>query len=175
MKMLTYRFAVAVCAAFVVAGAACAQEPVAYEVPPPPGAQLDQLVAPIALYPDALVAQILAASTYPDEIRDAASWMRQNAGLPRQELAQAVDQRAWDPSVKALTQFPAVLNNMEQNFSWTSALGEAYRSEPGTVMDAVQVMRRRAEAAGQLRSTPQQTVATDGGTITIQPANPSVV
>src|SRR5438477_3951215 len=81
--------------------------------------QLDQLVAPIALYPDALVAQILAASTYPTEIVAADRWVQGNSGLKGQELANAVDQQSWDPSVKALTQFPSVLANLDKNLSWT--------------------------------------------------------
>lgn len=174
MRTLIPRFAFALWAALFVAIAACAQDPVAYDVSPP-SAQLDQLVAPIALYPDALVAQVLAASAYPDQIADAAAWMRQNANLKGTQLAAAVDAQPWDPSVKALTQFPSVLSNMDRNRSWTSALGEAYASQPAAVMDAVQVMRRRAQAAGNLRSTAQQIVTTQGETIVIQPANPSVV
>lgn len=175
MKTLTTRFALALFAALSFVLAACAQEPVGYEVPLPPSAQFDQLVAPIALYPDALVAQVLAASTFPDQIHQAASWMRQNPGLKGTELAEAVNAQAWDPSVKALTQFPSVLNNMDQNVSWTSALGTAYASQPTAVMDTVQVMRRRAQAAGHLRTTSQQTVVTQGDTVVIQPANPAVV
>jgi hypothetical protein len=163
MKSLAHRVAF-LCAAFCVAVAAHAQEP-----------QLEQLVAPIALYPDALVAQMLAASTNPAQVAEAASWIRQNPGLKGTELAEAVNAQVWDPSVKALTQFPAVLNNMDQNASWTAALGQAYASQPAAVMDAVQVMRRRAQAAGHLGSTSQQMVTTEGNTIEIQPANPSVV
>jgi hypothetical protein len=165
MKTTIYRFAFALCAALCVALPARAQEPGAY----------DQLVAPIALYPDALVAQVLAASTSPAQVAEAASWMRQNAALKGTELAEGVNAQPWDPSVKALTQFPSVLNNMEQNASWTSALGQAYASQPAAVMDAVQVMRRRAQATGHLSSSSQQIVTTQGDTIVIQPANPSVV
>ncbi|HWE24524.1 MAG TPA: DUF3300 domain-containing protein [Myxococcales bacterium] len=137
--------------------------------------QIDQLVAPIALYPDALVAQILAASTYPTEIVEANRWMQQHTSLQGQELAQAVDQQSWDPSVKALTQFPSVLANLDKNLSWASSLGDAYVNEQQAVLEAVQRMRERARQAGNLKSTPQQTVTTQGSTIVIEPANPEVV
>src|SRR5260370_25771725 len=88
--------------------------------------QLQQLAAPIALYPDALVAQILAAATYPDQIVDAEKWMEQHKDLQGDALAKEVDKQPWDPSVKALTQFPAVLANMNRNLAWTSELGDAY-------------------------------------------------
>jgi hypothetical protein len=87
--------------------------------------ELQQLVAPIALYPDALVAQILAASTYPTEIVEADRWMQRHSGLTGDDLAKEVDKQPWDPSVKALTQFPSVLENMDKNLSWTSSLGDA--------------------------------------------------
>ncbi len=136
---------------------------------------LDQIVAPIALYPDALVAQVLAASTYPTEVVEADQWMQQHSGLTGEELAQAVDQQTWDPSVKALTQFPSVLANMDKNLSWTSALGDAYANQPQDVLNAVQVMRGQAQQAGNLKSTSQETVTTEGQTIVIQPANAEVV
>ena len=138
-------------------------------------AQLNQLVAPIALYPDALVAQVLAASSYPTEVVEAARWMRQHSGLQGQALAQQVDQQSWDPSVKALTQFPSVLQNMSKNLSWTSALGDAYVNNQQSVLDAVQTLRQRAQSAGNLKSTSQQTVITQGQTIVIEPANPDLV
>jgi hypothetical protein len=137
--------------------------------------RLQQLVAPIALYPDALVAQILAASTYPTEAVEADRWMQQHPDLKGPALARAVDQQPWDPSVKALTQFPSVLANMDKNLSWTSALGDAYLNEPQDVLNAVQVLRQRAQSAGSLQSTSQQTVTTQGQTIAIGPANPQVV
>ena len=137
--------------------------------------QLDQLVAPIALYPDALVAQILAGSTYPIEVVQAARWQSANAGLSGAALAAAVNSQDWDPSIKALTQFPSVLANMNTNLSWTSALGQAYYSQPSDVLNAVQVMRQRALAAGTLLSTPQQTVLNQNGLVTIVPANPDMV
>src|SRR6266849_2240540 len=137
--------------------------------------QLQQLVAPIALYPDALVAQILAASTYPTQIVEADRWMQQHSDLKGEQLAQAVDQQSWDPSVKALTQFPSVLANMDKNLSWASSLGDAYVNQQQAVLDAVQTMRKRAQQAGNLKTTPQENVTTQGRTIVIQPANPEVV
>ena len=137
--------------------------------------QLQQLVAPIALYPDSLVAQILAASTFPDQVVEADRWMQEHPGLQGDALGQAVDQQPWDPSVKALTAFPSVLGNMDKNLSWTSSLGDAYYNQQQDVMDAVQVMRQRAQQAGNLRTTPQQVVTTQGPTIVVQPANPEVV
>src|SRR5271165_5179535 len=96
--------------------------------------QIDELVSPIALYPDALVAQILAASTYPDQIVPANSWLQAHSNLNAAELAKQVDQQSWDPSVKALTQFPSVLDNMSKNLSWTSALGDAFYNQEADVM-----------------------------------------
>src|SRR5579863_391574 len=138
-------------------------------------AQLQQLVAPIALYPDSLVAQILAASTFPEQVVEADRWVQANPDLKGDALGKAVDQQPWDPSVKALTAFPSVLGNMDKNLSWTSSLGDAYYNQQQDVMDAIQVMRKRAEDAGNLKTTPQQTVSSQGSTVVIQPANPDVV
>ncbi|MGC2231670.1 MAG: DUF3300 domain-containing protein, partial [Candidatus Acidiferrum sp.] len=137
--------------------------------------QLQQLVAPIALYPDSLVAQILAASTFPEQVVEADRWVQAHPDLKGEALGQAVDQQPWDPSVKALTAFPTVLGNMDKNLSWTSSLGDAYYNQQQAVMDAVQVMRQRAQAAGNLKSTPQQSVTTDGPNVIIEPAQPDVV
>jgi Protein of unknown function (DUF3300) len=137
--------------------------------------QLDQLVAPIALYPDSLVAQVLAASTFPAEIVEADRWVQANPDLKGDDLAKAVDQQTWDPSVKALTAFPSVLANMDKNLSWASSLGDAYYNQQSDVMDAIQVMRQKAQQTGNLKDTPQQTVQTQGSTIVIQPAQPDVV
>jgi hypothetical protein len=138
-------------------------------------AQLQQLVAPIALYADALVAQVLAAATCPDQIVEADRWMQQHPDLKGEQLGQEVDKQPWDPSVKALTEFPSVLANMDKNLSWTSSLGDAYVNQQQEVMDAVQVMRERAKQAGNLSSTSQQTVSQQGQTIVIEPADPQVV
>src|SRR5947208_14436394 len=136
---------------------------------------LQQLVAPIALYPDELVAQVLAASTYPTEIVEANRWLQENSSLKDAQLADAVEKQSWDPSVKALTQFPSVLANMDKNLSWTSALGDAYVNHQQQVMDAVQAMRRRAKDAGNLQTTSQQNAVDEGSQIQIVPANPEVV
>jgi len=137
--------------------------------------QLQQLVAPIALYPDSLVAQILVASTFPEQVVEADRWVQSHPDLKGDDLAKAVDQQPWDPSVKALAAFPSVLGNMDKNLSWTSSLGDAYYNQEQDVMDAVQVMRQRAEQAGNLKDTPQQSVETQGSTIVIQPADPEIV
>lgn len=138
--------------------------------------QLNSLVAPIALYPDALVAQVLAAAANPDQVTYADDWLAQNRNLTGQALAQAVDQQSWDPSVKALTQFPSVLDNLAHNLSWTSSLGQAFADQQADVMAAVQAMRAKAQAAGTLQSNSQITVTQSApSTIVIQPVNPQVV
>jgi len=155
--------------------------PAPLRVPPAPPymqltpEELQQLVAPIALYPDSLVAQILAASTFPEQVVDADRWVQSHPDLKGDALAQAVDQQPWDPSVKALTAFPSVLGNMDKNLSWTSSLGDAYYNQEQDVMDAVQVMRQRAQEAGKLKNTEQQTVTSQDSTIIIEPASPDVV
>ena len=138
--------------------------------------ELQSLVAPIALYPDALVAQILSAATFPDQIAIANYWLEQNKNLTGTALGQAVNRQTWDPSVKALTQFPSVLHNLEQNLAWTSQLGEAYHNQGSDVMAAVQTLRAQAKAAGNLKSGSQITVVQQTPqTILIQPTNPQVV
>src|SRR6202162_4115351 len=159
--------------AFAQADQSPAQPPV-QEAPQTP-AQLQQLVAPIALYADALVAQILAAATYPDQIVEADRWMQQHPDLKGGQLGKEVDKQPWDPSVKALAEFPSVLANMDKNLSWTSSLGDAYVNQQQQVMDAVQVMRDRAEKAGNLKSTSQEKVSKQGQTIVIEPTDPQVV
>src|SRR6266403_370060 len=127
--------------------------------------QLQQLVAPIALYPDSLVAQILAASTFPEQVVEADRWLQAHPDLKGDALAKAVDQQPWDPSVKALTAFPSVLGNIDKNLAWTSSLGDAYYNQEQGVMDAVQAMRQRA----------QEAVTSQDSTIIIEPPNPEVV
>ena len=139
-------------------------------------AELQALVAPIALYPDALVAQILSASTFPDQVAVADNWLQTNKTLTGSALGQAVDKQSWDPSVKALTQFPSVLHKMAQSLAWTSSLGEAYHSQQADVMTAVQTLRAQAKKAGNLKSGSQITVVQQSPqTIVIQPTNPQVV
>src|SRR5712664_2280828 len=149
-------------------------QPPAPPVQQPPQ-ELQQLVAPIALYPDALVAQILAASTYPTQIVEAERWLQRHSDVKGDKLAKEVDKQDWDPSVKAMAQFPSVLENMDKNLSWTSSLGEAYVTQPQDVTDAVQTLREEARKAGQLNTNEQEKVTTQGNTIIIEPANPEVV
>jgi len=137
--------------------------------------QLQQLVAPIALYPDALIAQILPAATYPDQVIEAGKWMEQHKDLQGGQLATEVDKQSWDASLKALTQFPAVLANMSRNLAWTSELGDAYVNQQQALSQAIQTMRERAKQAGNLNTTPQEKVDTKGKTIIIQPAQADVV
>ncbi|HUB31605.1 MAG TPA: DUF3300 domain-containing protein [Bryobacteraceae bacterium] len=141
--------------------------------------QLDDLVAPIALYPDPLLGQVLAASTYPLEIVEAEQWLQANRGLQGQQLAAAARQQNWDPSVQALVVFPDVLGRMASDVSWTTDLGNAFLAQQADVMTAVQTMRARAQAAGHLSSDPEQTVTTqtqNGQTaIEIVPASPNVI
>jgi hypothetical protein len=118
------------------------------------------MVAPIALFPDKLLAQVLAASAYPDQITAADQWLAQNDTLKGRALQAAVDTQAWDPSIKALTQFHGVLDQMAQNISWSTQLGLAYANDPVDVMNAVQAMRQRASAKGTLQSNAQQHVTT---------------
>jgi len=139
--------------------------------------QIERLVAPIALYPDPLVAQILMAATYPLEIVEADRWLLipANAALHGDALAAALQQRPWDPSVKSLLSFPQVLHMMDRNLDWTEQLGDAFLAQQGEVMDAIQRLRQRAEAAGSLISMPQQSVATEEQEILIEPASPGIV
>lgn len=138
--------------------------------------ELDGLVAPIALYPDALVAQVLGAATFPYEIVDAVVWLKQNSTLAGESLLKAVDQQSWDPAVKALTQFPTVLDNLAKNLAWTSSLGEASATQQQDVMAAIQRMRAKAYAAGNLKSSSEIKVVQESPqTIIIQPVNPQIV
>jgi hypothetical protein len=139
--------------------------------------EIEQMVAPIALYPDSLLTQVLMAATYPLEIVEAARW---RAGQPRnlsdQQLSQLLETQPWDPSVKAVVAFPDVLNMMNEQISWTGQLGDAFLNQQEDVMAAVQNLRARAQAAGNLRSGPQQVVTTAGpGIITIAPAQPETI
>src|SRR5262249_20843337 len=126
--------------------------------------ELDNLLAPIALYPDPLLAQILPASTFVDQIPEAAAWVKTN-----KDLAQ-INNQPWDSSVKALTGFPGVLSRMNDHLDWTTALGQAYVSEPSAVMASIQRLRQQARNSGALATTPQQTVPVDQGNVTIMPA-----
>src|ERR1700689_5942453 len=161
----TLSFFLSCCVALTTARAGLAAQSDESSAPPQVQAaqqtavQLQQLVAPIGLYPDALVAQILAAATYPDQVVEADRWMQQHTDLKGEKLGKEVDKQPWDPSVKALVEFPSVLANMDKNLSWTSSLGDAYVNQQQDVMSAVQVMRDRAEKAGNLKSTSQEKVS----------------
>lgn len=162
----------------VVLAAGCARAqstapPVRLLTPP----ELDQLLAPIALYPDPLLSQILMAATYPEEVAEAARWLRDpgDAALQGEQLAAALEQQDWDPSVKSLVPFPDVLQMMAQRPDWTLAIGQAFLAQPADVMASIQGLRRMAEAAGTLASTPQATVMNEGGMILIEPPAPGVV
>ncbi len=136
-----------------------AAAPVQAAYTPPTAEALYQMVAPIALYPDKLIAQVLAASTFPDQVTAAQGWLKQNAGLKGGPLADAANQQPWDPSVKALTAFRPALDQLANNIPWTTALGQAYYNDPNDVMNAIQVMRLRAQKAGELKSSKQLRVA----------------
>src|SRR5271169_5016807 len=152
--------------------------------PPPPGQtlspdQLNNLVAPIALYPDPLLSQVLVATTYPLEVVQAFQWLQRNPGLTGPGLTSAAQQQNWDASIQALVVFPDVLKRLNDDVSWTTALGNAFLAQQQDVMDAVQRMRQKAQQAGKLQSTPQENVVTtsDGGqpVIEIEPSSPDVI
>jgi hypothetical protein len=137
--------------------------------------EIDALVAPIALYPDELLSQIFMASTYPLEIVEASRWAKQNKNLKGDALAQALEKQDWDPSVRSLVNFPDVLSNMSDKLDWTQKLGDAFLSQQKEVMDAVQRLRAKAQAAGNLQTTEQQKVIVEEKVIKIEPASPQVV
>jgi hypothetical protein len=144
-----------------------------------PNDQLDSLVAPIALYPDPLLAQTLAASTYPLEIIQLEQWMNKNKNLKGKALADAVEKQNWDPSVQAMAVFPDVVKQLAENVSWSSDLGNAFLAQEADVMDAVQRMRAKAQGAGNLKSSQQQKVESktveSKNVIVIEQADPQVV
>lgn len=153
-----------------------ANAPTQEATPKIPNDQLDSLVAPIALYPDPLVAQILAASTYPLEIIELEQWLKRNPNLKDQALADAVAKQPWDPSIQAMAVFPDVVTRLSANVAWTTNLGNAFLAQQQDVMDAIQRMRAKAQSKGALETTAQQRVETqpaEGGqeAILIEPAN----
>ncbi|MCY0853576.1 DUF3300 domain-containing protein [Cupriavidus sp. D39] len=146
----------------------------------PPGSSpevLDQILAPIAQYPDALVSQILLAATYPLEVVQADQWLQDpaNAALSGDQLAAALDRLPWEPSVKSLLRFPQILRLMDGNRDWMERLGDAFLADQAGVMDSIQRLRHRAKAAGGLSSTPQAVVTTQVSAIEIEPARPDMV
>jgi len=140
--------------------------------------QLDDLVAPIALYPDPLLSEVLAASTYPMEVAEAEQWLQDHRQWKPSKLMDQAKKQNWDPSVQGLVAFPKVLARMTQDMGWTTPLGNAFLAQQADVMKAVQRMRAQAEARGTLRSTPQEQVTTENqngqSAIAIEPANPDV-
>ena len=149
------------------------------ESAPIPADQLDSLVAPIALYPDPLLAQVLAASTYPLELLQMQQWLARNPGLKDKALADAVAQQPWDPSIQAMAALPDVTKRLADDIQWTTDLGNAFLAQQGDVMNAVQRMRQKAEDKGSLKSTKEQVVETktveNREVIVIEQANPQVV
>lgn len=137
--------------------------------------ELNQLLAPIALYPDSLIAQILMASTYPLEIVQATRWANQNKNLKGDALTKALEKENWDPSVKSLVNFPQVLQMMNDKLDWTQKLGDAVLAQQKDVMDTIQGLRARAQAQGTLKSTNEQKVVVQEKAIVIEAANPQVV
>jgi hypothetical protein len=171
------------CLVIVVAATICglaAQGPAGQQQGPQPGQpydletpeQLQRLVAPIALYPDSLVASLLAASSYPAQITEANNWLAPRRNLSPEELAAEADKEPWDPSVKELLPFPPVLQNLASNLSWTSELGDAYYNQQADVMNAIQAMRREAKKNKTLKSNDQIHVTDKHGYISIEPATP---
>jgi hypothetical protein len=138
-------------------------------------AQLDQMLAPIALYPDALMAQILLAATFPDQVAEADTWLKANPDLKGDALNDALDKMNWDLSVKALAPFPQVLAMMVEQTAWTQQLGEAFVAQESDVIAGVQKLRSKAHAAGNLKSSDEQKVVVNGENIEIEPTNPEVV
>ncbi|AZS77284.1 DUF3300 domain-containing protein [Achromobacter spanius] len=141
--------------------------------------QLDQLMAPVALYPDSLLSQILMGATYPDDVAAAAKWSAAHTSESGDQAVKAVEGEAWDPSVKSLVAFPSVMDMMGRQPDWVKSVGDAFLAQPDAVMDSVQRLRTQAQKAGNLKSTPQQTVTTnttnDKTVVVIEPADPQVV
>src|SRR5580658_1558927 len=144
-----------------------------------PNGQLDSLVAPVALYPDPLLTQVLVASTYPLEIIQLQQWLQRNSALTGDALADAVQKQDWDPSIQAMSVFPALVKRLADDIKWTTDLGNAFLAQQSDVMDAVQRMRMKAQAAGSLKSNEQMNVETKvvetKTVVVIQPANPQIV
>ena len=140
-------------------------------------AQLDQMLAPIALYPDDLLGQVVMAAGYPLEVVDADRWLEDtgNAALRGDDLTTALGQVSWDPSVKSLVQFPQVLHMMDAQLDWTEALGEAFIADPSAVMDSIQRLRRQARAGGKLATNPQEVITEQDSQIIIAPATDQTV
>lgn len=173
MAKLTKWFWLTVVALFTSAALAQAPEPRARGMYSQP--ELDQMLAPIALYPDSLLSQVLMAATYPRDVAEAASWSRANGRLSGDQAVRAVEREPWDPSVISLAAFPEVLEMMDERMDWTERLGDAFIAQQNQVMDTVQDLRRRADAAGNLRSSDEMVVQRQGYDYVIEPPAPDVV
>jgi hypothetical protein len=138
-------------------------------------AELDALLAPVALYPDSLLSHVLVAATYPEDLREAAAWSRANPHLKGDDAVRAAEPMLWHPSVKALLAFPDLLARMDESPQWTADLGTAFLEQEPYVMDTVQALRRRAQASGTLQSDEHQRVIQQGETVIVQPAQPHIV
>src|SRR2546422_8365750 len=159
----------------VSASVAFAQTPPAQRSAAAAQPELDQMLAPIALYPDSLLSQIFMASTYPLEVVEAARWSKANPNLKGQQAVQAVAENTWDPSVKSLVAFPQILKMMDEKLNWMERLGDAFLAQQQEVMDTVQSLRQKASDAGNLTSNDQIRVDQQGPSIVVEPANPQVV
>ncbi|HET6515559.1 MAG TPA: DUF3300 domain-containing protein [Thermodesulfovibrionales bacterium] len=137
--------------------------------------ELEQVLAPIALYPDSLLTQVLMASTYPLEVVQADRWAKQNKDMKGDALAKALEAQSWDPSVKSLVNFPQVLTMMSEKLDWTQKLGDAFLAQQKDVLDTVQKLRAKAQAAGNLKTTKEQVVKVEQEVIIIEPASPQVI
>jgi hypothetical protein len=137
--------------------------------------QLEQMLAPIALYPDPLLSQILMAASYPLEVVEAARWSRSHANLIGDDAVRAAENENWDPSVKSLLAFPQVLARMDENLQWLQGLGDAFLGQEPEVMDTVQNLRRKAQVAGNLRSDERQRIVETGPLLVVQPADPQII
>lgn len=170
MTLVAKSFLAALLAILIAAPFALAQAQRTYSQ-----AELDRMLAPIALYPDPLLSQILMASAYPLEIVEAARWSRANPGLQGDDAVRAVQNEDWDPSVKSLVAFPQVLQRMDENREWARSLGDAFLAQQPHVMETVQQLRRRAQAAGNLQSSEQIQVQQQGQAILVQPVHPRYI
>src|SRR5688572_912322 len=187
MRLSNARFAIVACCALALHGpAALAQQAAAPAASAPAAAaaptftkeQLDQLLAPIALYPDSLLSQILMAATYPADVADAAKWIKANPNQKGDAAVKAVETQTWDPSVKSLAAFPQVLDLMGAKPDWVQSLGDAFLASSKDTLDSVQRLRAQAQKAGNLKSTEQQKVIVEPApqttttVIKIEPTNP---
>lgn len=155
--------------------AAFAQDKPPADAPAFTQAELDQMLAPIALYPDSLLSQILMAATYPLEAVEAARWSKEHPDIKGADAVKAVDDRNWDPSVKSLVAFPQILSMMDEKLDWTERLGDAFLGQQSQVMDTVQSLRQKADAAGNLKTNDHYRVEHEGQTIVVESAYPDVV